>query len=108
VSSATRAGAQALLINCSWPEAVHQALPVLATSEKPTGAYANGFTGISAMTPTGTVSLLRARDDIGPTAYADHAIQWANAGASIIGGCCEIGPAHISALTERLLVAKAA
>jgi S-methylmethionine-dependent homocysteine/selenocysteine methylase len=108
VSSATEAGAQALLINCSWPEAVPQALPVLAMSEKPTGAYANGFTGISAMTPTGTVDLLRARDDIGPDAYAEHAIQWAKAGASIVGGCCEIGPAHISALRDRLMNAKAA
>lgn len=103
VASASQAGAQALLINCSWPEAVPQALPVLATSGKPIGAYANGFTGISAMGPTGTVAALRARDDIGPLAYAEHAMQWASAGASIIGGCCEIGPAHISALSKRLM-----
>jgi S-methylmethionine-dependent homocysteine/selenocysteine methylase len=87
---------------------VHQALPALATGNKPIGAYANGFTGISAMTPSGTVEQLRARDDIGPIAYADHAIAWADAGASIIGGCCEIGPAHISALNERLHAAAAA
>lgn len=35
----------ALLVNCSTPEAVTKALPVLAKAGVPLGAYANGFAG---------------------------------------------------------------
>jgi hypothetical protein len=34
-------------------------------------------------------------------AYADIAERWRDAGASVIGGCCGIGPLHIQALAER-------
>jgi len=30
-------------------------------------------------------------------------MDWRDAGASLIGGCCEIGPAHIQALSQRFL-----
>jgi S-methylmethionine-dependent homocysteine/selenocysteine methylase len=42
------------------------------------------------------------RQDLSPQKYAEYAMSWARDGASIIGGCCEIGPAHIKALHERL------
>jgi len=29
-------------------------------------------------------------------------LQWVQKGATIVGGCCEVGPAHIKALAERL------
>ncbi|MGB7298694.1 MAG: homocysteine S-methyltransferase family protein [Burkholderiaceae bacterium] len=95
-------GAQAVLVNCSWPEAVPAALAVLQASGLACGAYANGFTGIAALQKGGTVDVLQARTDIYPTAYADHGEQWLTQGASIVGGCCEIGPGHIAALAERL------
>ncbi|MGB0385925.1 MAG: homocysteine S-methyltransferase family protein [Ardenticatenaceae bacterium] len=28
--------------------------------------------------------------------------QWRTAGAEIVGGCCDIGPAHIAYLREQL------
>ena len=34
--------------------------------------------------------------------YAEFAIQWIDNGASIIGGCCEIGPKHIGYLRQIL------
>ncbi len=40
--------ADAILINCSVPEAIPAALDVLAQGDKPFGAYANGFTRIAA------------------------------------------------------------
>ncbi|MEM9582917.1 MAG: homocysteine S-methyltransferase family protein [Pseudomonadota bacterium] len=94
----------AVLINCSRPEAVSQAVPVLAGCGARVGAYANGFTGISdAFDHIGaTVDLLSARTDLGPEAYADFAEDWVASGATIIGGCCEVGPAHIAELKRRL------
>lgn len=93
----------AVLINCSIPEAVTAAVPIIAAMGVPVGAYANGFTGIAKdFNKIGaTVDLLKARTDLGPDAYADFAGQWAKAGATILGGCCEVGPAHIAQLARR-------
>ena len=93
----------ALLINCSTPEAVSQTVPLLADIEIPFGAYANGFTFItSSFTKSETVDNLEARNDLGPAEYADFCDQWIDHGATIIGGCCEVGPAHIAELNKRL------
>ena len=100
--AALEAGAAALLINCSRPEATADALPALARIGVPFGAYANGFVSIDALEPGGTADVLEARADLGPATYADHALRWAASGATILGGCCEIGPAHITELVRRL------
>ena len=100
--AAVDAGADAVLINCSSPEAVATAMPLLAGIGVPFGGYANGFVSIGALKPGGTVDVLEARDDLGPAAYAGHALGWVAAGAAVVGGCCEIGPAHIAALGRRL------
>ena len=100
--AAVDAGAEAVLINCSSPEAVATAMPLLAGIGVPFGGYANGFVSIAAMQPGGTVEALEARDDLGPATYADHAMGWVASGAAIVGGCCEIGPGHIAALGQRL------
>jgi S-methylmethionine-dependent homocysteine/selenocysteine methylase len=52
--------------------------------------------------PGGTVEQLEVRQDLTPQRYAEYAIGWVRDGATIIGGCCEIGPQHIKALHERL------
>ncbi len=88
----------AVLANCSFPEAVTSALPALLATGRPAGGYANGFVSIPDQGVRGDVSMLERRDDLTPDAYAAHAQQWLGAGATIIGGCCEVGPAHIAAL----------
>ncbi|MEX0327537.1 MAG: homocysteine S-methyltransferase family protein [Ruegeria sp.] len=95
---------QALLINCSRPEAIPAALGVLAPMGVTFGAYANGFTGISDgfLQDAPTVDALERRHDLGPDTYADHVMLWLDQGATIVGGCCEVGPDHISAIAERL------
>ena len=95
-------GPDGIMVNCSLPEAVSAAMPVLAGLPVPFGGYANGFTSIDALRPGGTVASLSARTDLGPEAYADCACSWVEAGATIIGGCCEVGPAHIAHLADRL------
>lgn len=94
----------AVLVNCSVPEAVTQAVAGLKGVGVPLGAYANGFTSINdAFNGIGaTVDLLEKRKDLGPDAYAEFAEQWVRDGATIIGGCCEVGPAHIETLKQRL------
>ena len=94
---------QVLLLNCSLPEAITQGLKVLKKTNIPLGAYANGFTGISEafLKKGSTVSALSSRTDLTPSAYADFAGNWLDLGASIVGGCCEIGPAHIAELARR-------
>ncbi|MEL6607598.1 MAG: homocysteine S-methyltransferase family protein [Pseudomonadota bacterium] len=94
-------GADALCINCSIPEAVSQALAALKDAPVTLGAYANGFTGIvdAFNNDDATVDMLSARTDLGPEAYLDFAKGWADQGATLIGGCCEVGPDHIRALS---------
>lgn len=93
----------ARLVNCSTPEAVAQAIPELAAIGGPFGAYANGFTAIPGeFVPGETADMIGTRRDLGPEAYADHAVGWVRAGAGIVGGCCDIGPAHIAEIARRL------
>jgi S-methylmethionine-dependent homocysteine/selenocysteine methylase len=92
----------ALLVNCSTPEAITRAVPrLLELTDLPVGAYANGFTPIPERWDyRGDQDLPPARRDVGPDAYAGFAAAWLAAGASVIGGCCQIGPGHIRRLRE--------
>ncbi|EEX09434.1 homocysteine S-methyltransferase family protein [Ruegeria lacuscaerulensis ITI-1157] len=102
-----RFGPEAVLINCSRPEAIPAALGIIKGLGRPFGAYANGFTCISEgfLQDAPTVDALEQRQDLGPDAYADHAMGWVAQGATIVGGCCEVGPDHIEALAGRLRAA---
>lgn len=94
----------ALLVNCSPPESISQALPLLTNQGTPVGAYANGFVEIAQeyLKEGATVDFLQARTNLDPKVYAGFAADWIKYGATIIGGCCEIGPAHIKELAKRL------
>ncbi|NNG03563.1 MAG: homocysteine S-methyltransferase family protein [Inquilinus sp.] len=90
----------ALLANCCPPESVTAGLPALAAlGDRPFGGYANGFVPI----PEGWDLRVHGdtpgrRDDLDPEAYAAHVARWIAAGARLVGGCCEVGPAHIARL----------
>ena len=95
-------GISAVLLNCSPPEAISKVLPELVSlCELPVGAYANAFTPIPEKWDFhGEQSIPPSRTDVTPQAYADHAAGWIKFGARIIGGCCEVGPAHIAQLNR--------
>lgn len=100
-------GAAAVLVNCSAPEVMPAALSVLASSGKPYGAYPNGFEQITEdfLQEKPTVDALKMRRDFTPDLFADHAMAWVDHGATIIGGCCEVSPAHIAEIAKRLRAA---
>ena len=95
----------AVLANCSVPEAMTDALAGLATLGLTFGAYANGFTHISGnfLKDASTVKELTHRHDLTPEKYGDFAMAWVAMGATIVGGCCDVGPAHIRHLAARLV-----
>jgi len=97
----------AVLLNCSTPEAITQGLPILTDCGLPFGGYANGFTMITDAfkQDAPTVDALQARTDLTPDTYADHVMNWVSAGATIVGGCCEVGPTHIAEIARRLRAA---
>ncbi|MFK8081193.1 MAG: homocysteine S-methyltransferase family protein [Granulosicoccus sp.] len=96
-------GLAAILLNCSHPEAINAAWPTLRGCARRIGAYANAFVSVEALQPGGTVEELQTRADLNPAEYAEHAMGWIENGATIVGGCCEVGPAHIKALHTRLV-----
>ncbi len=104
---AFRGNAAALLANCSAPEAMAAAMAAFRPAGLPFGAYANGFTQITKafLRDSATVDALTARPDMTPALYAGFAMIWVGMGATIVGGCCETGPAHIAEVAARLRAA---
>lgn len=94
--------ADAVLANCSMPEAMAAALDHLKPLGLPFGAYANGFSEITPHSHGSHAPAYGARHDLTPERYADFALGWVAQGATLIGGCCEVGPAHIRLLRARL------
>lgn len=100
-------GAAAVLVNCSAPEAIDTAMGILSQETLPFGGYANGFQQITNdfLKDKPTVDSLNARRDLGPDAYAAYPLGWINQGATIVGGCCEVGPTHIATLASAIRAA---
>lgn len=100
-------GAEAVLFNCSQPEvmglAIDEASRAVDASLSPPklGVYANAFPVVDETAEANAI-LLDIRPDLGPAAYVSWARQWIGQGASIIGGCCGIGPEHIAQLRNQL------
>ena len=101
------APAAAVLANCSMPEAMAAAMDALAGLGLPFGAYANGFSEISSLPlpEDGGAPAYCARHDLTPERYTAFAMGWIAQGATIVGGCCEVGPAHIRHLATVLRAA---
>lgn len=106
ISSALELGASAILFNCSQPEAMSPAVKTAMHELKrlnahlPIGVYANAFPPLQKDIQANS-TMLEIRDDLGPSGYLDFVENWCHLGATIIGGCCGIGPDHIAALQKR-------
>ena len=104
---AAELGAAALLFNCSQPEVMRPALDVARNTlakrgvKARTGAYANAFPPQTKDAEANS-HLHEMRPEIDPEGYLKFAKSWAADGATIIGGCCGIGPQHIAELAKAL------
>jgi S-methylmethionine-dependent homocysteine/selenocysteine methylase len=95
---AQKLGASAILFNCSQPEVMADAVRAArAVPDLAIGVYANAFPPQPEEAEANAV-LLDIRADLDPAGYAAFARAWRDAGATILGGCCGIGPEHIAAL----------
>ncbi|VEH66307.1 homocysteine methyltransferase [Rodentibacter pneumotropicus] len=100
-------GVEAILFNCCQPEVIQQALLVTQDTLKThnatnirIGAYANAFPP-QPKDATANDGLDEIRQDLNPQQYLLWTEKWVENGATIIGGCCGIGPEHIQALAEK-------
>lgn len=108
VRVAVELGARVVLFNCSQPEvmaaALAEARAVIESLDQniQLGVYANAFPPVSTEAEANS-TLLDIRRDLDPESYLHWSRSWVAAGASIVGGCCGIGPEHIAQLHQHLL-----
>lgn len=94
----------AVLVNCVMPETLEMVIPSLARMGPSIfGGYGNGFTCIPEgwTVHKGGIAALGKRRDLTAELYADMAQRWLDAGARVVGGCCEVGPTYISEMHDR-------
>ncbi|MFK7732090.1 MAG: homocysteine S-methyltransferase family protein [Pseudomonadales bacterium] len=99
---------QGILFNCSQPEMITLALSELhellssTGTQLLTGGYGNAFTprGKNAEANSDVADM---RDELTPEHYAEFANSWRQLGASVLGGCCGIGPEHIACIKHNLV-----
>lgn len=107
VEAVAKLGVAALLFNCSQPEVIGAALDVARSiiearqADIAIGAYANAFPPQSKQA-TANDGLDELREDLDPPGYLAWARDWRGRGASLIGGCCGIGPEHITQIKLNL------
>lgn len=105
--AAAELGIEVLLFNCSQPEVIGGAIDVARETfaslgaEIAIGAYANAFPP-QPEEATANDGLDPLREDLDPPGYLRWVADWRARGASHLGGCCGIGPEHISVLAQRL------
>jgi S-methylmethionine-dependent homocysteine/selenocysteine methylase len=101
VHAAEHLGAEVVAFNCSQPEVMEPAVAKAASASRlPIGVYANAF--VLDHASAANAGLHDIREDVTPETYLALARRWVAAGATIVGGCCGIGPEHISALSADL------
>jgi len=106
VKRAAALNAAAVLFNCSQPEVMAAAVDAarMALAAQPQikiGAYANAFPPQPKDTEANT-TLHEIRTDLDPVGYVSFMTDWIRRGATIVGGCCGIGPEHIAAMRSTL------
>jgi len=107
VNAVLRLDAKAVLFNCSRPEVMASAVQEASRVAKhhqahlEIGVYANAFEP-SDNKRGANEGLSEMRKDTDPQGYLSFAEEWVTAGATMVGGCCGIGPEHIAALAQAL------
>lgn len=93
------------LFNCTSPEAILAALPQLRElTDKPIGGYANRMNEVDPQWTLDNDLMTGRRTDLDTQAFVQMCQRFADAGATLIGGCCGIGPKDIAALTDAFAI----
>ena len=89
---------EAYLFNCTDPFAITEGLKELKElTQKPIGGYPNVFNVPDGWTLDNDVQV--SVRDLSVEKFLEFAKEWQNLGASIIGGCCGMGPEFIKAIS---------
>ncbi len=91
---------EAYLFNCTDPFAITEGLKQLKElTQKPIGGYPNVFNVPDGWTLDNDVQV--SVRDLSVEKFLEFAEEWRNLGATIIGGCCGIGPKFIKAVADK-------
>ena len=90
------------LINCAPPEAIHSSINVMKNFSKPYGALPNAFVTVNDLDIHNDVSILKKRSDLNIHKFVGEMLSYIKNNASIVGGCCEVGPQYIEALKNEI------
>ena len=93
---------EAILVNCSKPEVIGDSMRILDKFGMIFGAYGNNISNLEAFIKTANYQYAGANNDVGPVRYAEFVMEWIKMGATIVGGCCEIGPRYIAKMAENI------
>ena len=92
------------LFNCTSPEAILEALVELRRlTDKPIGGYPNRLNVVDPAWTLDNALKTGWRSDIDIEFFVHMAQQFLDAGATMIGGCCGIGPEYIAAFVNSLV-----
>ena len=98
-----------VMLSCVSPENFERNLQELKSLNLPFGFKLNGFvttklnksyTSIFIGNKSNPNEILGKREDLTPTRIKEIAKKFKDAGATILGGCCETRPSHIEAMTK--------
>lgn len=99
IKEVEKAGAKAVLVNCTPPGDVTQALGKM---KKLTSLPFGGYAHIGRFSPPSWkfefFPQFTDTEEWPPERYVEEAQRWHESGATIVGGCCGTGPAHTAAL----------
>jgi S-methylmethionine-dependent homocysteine/selenocysteine methylase len=98
-------GVKALLVNCSTMQNIHKSMSIYqalaASSDFQYGAYGNRYNEIRKDYELKLKSTTL-KEDLSPEMYTEAAKSWVEKGATIVGGCCGIGPEYIRHICQNL------
>ncbi len=98
-------GVKVILVNCSTMQNINRSMEILGKLSKEIdfqfGAYGNRYNEIRKDYKLELKST-ELKEDTCPADYTESAKYWIKQGATIVGGCCGIGPEYIRDLRENI------
>ena len=81
---------------------MYKAINIMKNFSKQFGALPNGFETVKPFDVGVNVSSLKKRNDFNKEKFVNAILSYLENNASIVGGCCEVGPEYISAIHSEI------